>query len=325
MTLTTNNRSGGFSPHARSAPRGSKRRLPRGALSYFGEVARYGSIRQAADRLYVAASAVSRQVAKLEQAVGVPLFERRADGMHLTPAGVLLAGYLNRDERELHRALSAIDDLRGLSSGEVTVTTVEGMIDEFLPRVIETYRARFPAITFRIRVESALAVVEAVSADETDIGIGFNVPTRKNLVVAAKHVQPVHAVCSPRHPLAKSRRVPLKALGAYSLALQDSNFSIRRLVDDAFARARLPHESFLVTNSLLLLKSLVKQGNALTFLPTYAVRTEVGRGELVAIPTDSSILNSAHLDLCIHATRRLSPAAVEFFRLTQNELSKLRD
>ena len=95
-------------------------------------------------------------------------------------------------------------------------------------------------------------------------------------------------------------------------------------MDDAFARARMSHQPFLVTNSLLFLKSLVKQGGAVTFLPTYAVRTDVQRSELIAIPTDSAILNSAHLDLCIHASRRLSSAAAEFVLLVQEELRKLR-
>jgi len=311
--------------HVSAPPLEAYRRLPRGALNYFSQVAACGSIRQAADRLYVAASAVSRQIGKLEDGVGASLFDRRTDGMHLTAAGELLADFLRRNERELHRALAAIDDLRGLRRGEVSITTVEGMIEEFLPDVVEKYSTRFPAIELRIRVESALAVVEAVAADETDIGIGFNVPARRTYVVAAKHTQPVFAVCSPRHPLARARRLPLKALGSCRLALQDSNFSIRRLVDDAFARARVRRRPFLVTNSLLLLKSLVKRGDALTFLPTYAVRPEVQRGEVVAIPTDSGILNSAHLDICIHASRRLSPTAAEFLRVTQAELAKLHE
>jgi DNA-binding transcriptional LysR family regulator len=303
---------------------GAQRRVPKSALNYFGEVARCRSIRQAADSLYVAPSAVSRQIAKLERAVGVPLFERRASGMLLTPAGGLLAEYLGRADRELERALSAIDDLKGLSSGVVSINTVEGMIDEFLPKVVEAYRAKFPAVTFRIRVESALSVMEAVVADKTDIGIGFNVPPRNNLLVAAQHPQPILMICGPSHPLAKKRKVSLKGLLNHQLALQDRNFWIRRLVDDAFAQTRLPCEPFLVTNSLLLLKSLVKQGkDAITFLPSYAVRGEVERSELIAIPTDSPILNAAHLDVCIHASRRLSTVAAAFLRLTQEALNQL--
>lgn len=284
---------------------------------------RCGSVRQAADRLYVAASAVSRQIGRLERFVGTPLFERRADGMHLTEAGSLLADYLIHNNRELDRTLSAIDDLRGLKSGRVLISTVEGMIDEFLPRVITTFQERYPGITFLIRVESALGVIESVAADRTDIGIGFEVPPRKNLTVVAQHSQPILAVCSPGHPLARSRRISLRALVSQRLALQDPSFGIRRLVDDAFTRARLAPQTVLVTNSLLLLKSLAKQGRVVTLLPNYAVQSEIQRSELVGVRTESPILNAAHLDLCVHQSKRHSSAAGEFLDLLKRALGTL--
>lgn len=308
---------------AGKSPTQARRPFPRATLNYFGEVARCNSVRQAADRLYVAPSGVSRQISKLEHFIGTPLFDRRAGGMRLTEAGQLLAEYLNRTERELDRALAAIDDLRGLISGEVSISTVEGMIDEFLPRLIEVYRGKFPAISLAVRVGSALAVMEDVAGDETDIGISFNVPARSNLLVTAQHAQPIVAVCGPRHPLATSRKASLRSLNRYPLALPDLNFGTRRLLDDAFARARLTLQPRLVSNSLTMLKAQAKQGGMVTFLPAFAVQAEVGRSELVTVPTNSATLNSARLDLCVHASRRLSSAAQEFLKLTEAALSKL--
>ena len=299
------------------------RRLPRSTLNYFAEVARCGSVRQAADRLYVAGSAVSRQIAKLEQYVRTPLFERRAGGMHLTEAGKLLSFYLQRTDRELDRALSAIDDLRGLKSGEVSISSVEGMIDDFLPSVIESFRRRYPGIFFHVKIQSALSVVEDIASDQSDIGIGFNVPKRKNLVVVAKHSQPIIAVCSPKHPLAKNRKLTLAQLNQYPLALLDTTFGTRRLVDDAFARSRLPQQAIVVTNSILMLKSLAKRGGVVTLLPSFSVQNQVRHRELVAIPTNNLILNSAHLDLCVHNLKSLSSAATEFLDLLKRELATL--
>ena len=63
-------------------------------MRYFLEVADCGSVNQAAERLFVAASAVSRQVSKLEDSLGAPLFERRMRRMVLTPAGLRLQAHL---------------------------------------------------------------------------------------------------------------------------------------------------------------------------------------------------------------------------------------
>jgi DNA-binding transcriptional LysR family regulator len=59
-------------------------------IRYFDEVARQGSIRKAADRLNVAPSAVNRQILKLEDELGAPLFERLPRGLRLTAAGEIL-------------------------------------------------------------------------------------------------------------------------------------------------------------------------------------------------------------------------------------------
>jgi DNA-binding transcriptional LysR family regulator len=53
-------------------------------LRYFAAVARRGSIREAAEELHVAQSALSRQIQKLEQDFGVPLFQRHAPGVEIT-------------------------------------------------------------------------------------------------------------------------------------------------------------------------------------------------------------------------------------------------
>ena len=71
--------------------RASTRVMQLSALRYFLETARLGSIRRAAEALYVAPSAVSRQIALLEQTFGMPLFERHAAGMRLTSAGEVFA------------------------------------------------------------------------------------------------------------------------------------------------------------------------------------------------------------------------------------------
>ena len=79
---------------------------------YFAEVARFGSIRQAAERLHVSASSVSRQIVKLEHELGTPLISRHAQGIKLTEAGVIVAEYVQSHSREIQRLKAAIDDLR---------------------------------------------------------------------------------------------------------------------------------------------------------------------------------------------------------------------
>ncbi|GGX35676.1 LysR family transcriptional regulator [Streptomyces noursei] len=70
------------------------------SLAYFLEVARTGAVSEAAQNLLVAPSAISRQIAKLEAGVGVPLFVRHPRGMTLTDAGSRLLAHARRSEAE---------------------------------------------------------------------------------------------------------------------------------------------------------------------------------------------------------------------------------
>ena len=129
------------------------RHLQETALRYFFEVARCGSLTEASERLHVAASAVSRQIAGLEQALGTPLFERHPRGMVLNAAGEILATHARRASLDAERAITEILALRGLRSGRVRIAASEGFANEFLPPLIVAFRSHNAGIVFELNVE----------------------------------------------------------------------------------------------------------------------------------------------------------------------------
>ena len=108
------------------------------------------SIAAAAGAQHVAASAVSRQIAKLEDELGIALFERQARGMALSDAGRQLAAYASAAALEAERVATEIRH-RG-EQGDVTVrlACTEGFAHRFLPQCMAEFKrlrpqARFPA------------------------------------------------------------------------------------------------------------------------------------------------------------------------------------
>jgi DNA-binding transcriptional LysR family regulator len=75
------------------------------AIRCFEAVARDGAIRRAAERLNLSASAVNRQILRLEEDLGVALFERLPRGMRLSAAGEVLLVSISRQQQELRGAL----------------------------------------------------------------------------------------------------------------------------------------------------------------------------------------------------------------------------
>lgn len=118
-------------------------------LHYIDEVARSGSIRQAAERLHVAASAVNRRLIDIEDELGAPIFERLPRGMRLTAAGELFIQYIRERGAALDQVRSAIEDLKGLRRGLVRITASQALAPEFLRRRYPTSSETTAWSTFR--------------------------------------------------------------------------------------------------------------------------------------------------------------------------------
>src|SRR3981189_3979668 len=90
-------------------------------VTYLEEVAGTGSIRKAATHWNVAASAISRQILALEIQLGTPLFQRLPKKLVLTAAGEILIGHIRNTLKELTRAQTKIEELKGVRRGAITL------------------------------------------------------------------------------------------------------------------------------------------------------------------------------------------------------------
>jgi len=132
------------------------------SLRYFATVARRGSIREAAEELHVAQSALSRQIQKLEQDFGVPLFQRHARGVELTSAGEIFLRHARSSLRQTERVRSELDALKGLRRGTINIQSIESLVPGVLPQAIMRFRARYPGITFEVTVDRTDRIIAAV-------------------------------------------------------------------------------------------------------------------------------------------------------------------
>ena len=127
-------------------------------LRFLLAVARYGGVLAAADELGVTASAVSQQLAKLEQETGHALLRRTQTGSVLTPAGLALAEAAEDVERVLTLARSRLEHDDEAVSGSVRIGGFQSFLASVLAPALPEWRRRHPALRF-----------ETVEADEPDL------------------------------------------------------------------------------------------------------------------------------------------------------------
>lgn len=290
------------------------------AFRYFLETASTGSIRKAAERLHVTATAVGRQIENLEQYVNAPLFERGARGIKLTPAGEVLLRRVAPLIRDLEDIKGDILDLRGLRQGSVSVFAAEALVSGFLIKSVAAFRNDFPGITFNIGLAGADQTFEALRADQIDIGFTLNAPRRPDIEVLAS-ADLIHvAVVSPRHALAHRKRIKMMELVNYPLAVPETTFGARRAMDRAARAEGTRIEPAYVANSLSVIKELVQTGAAVALVPLLSIDYEVEHGLLVPIRIDNKSLETVEVSICVHKGRRLSFATSKFLETAASAL-----
>jgi DNA-binding transcriptional LysR family regulator len=294
------------------------------SLRYFNEVVRAGSIREAADRLHIAPSALSRQMRNLEVAFGLPLFERHARGVVPTSAGELYARYARAALLDEERITSEIDDLKGLRRGHVRICSVEGVVANGLTHAIATFRKRFQGVSMSLEITGTESVITAVRNGDADIGVAFTSSPEADIHRTMRLKDPLFAIMIAGYPAARQRRLSLSDTLQYPVAVPRRHFGIRTLLDTRCRTAQLTLNPTLETNSIEALRGFARSGCGITYLPRLTVKRELEAGQVVAVPLTDRELQQATVDVCVLKGRTLPTAAAGFLNHLHATLPTLR-
>ncbi|WP_197087249.1 MULTISPECIES: LysR family transcriptional regulator [unclassified Bradyrhizobium] len=291
-------------------------------MRYFLEVARSGSLTEAAARLSVSISAVSRQVAALETLLGVPLFERRPRGMVPSAAGELLAAHALRGALEAERVLSDIQALQGPLRGRVRIVSSSGFASEFLPRAIATFRVQYPGVQFLLHAVGPTQVSDAVLLGDADIGLTYSRAAVRGIRVEHRQPASVFAIMRPDHALAGSRSVTLAQMHPFPIALSSADNTVRQLFDVGCSNRGLVFEPVLVSNRFEALANFVLNGGGLAIAGEITVRERLRRGELHAAEIREPGMRGRAVELHTLADRTLPEVVRSFLAFLRAQLTE---
>ena len=227
-------------------------------LRYFEAVAEDGSIRRASERLHISPSAVNRQILKLENYLGTPLFERRPDGMRLTDAGRLVLRHAQATLQDFARLRGDIDELRGVVSGEVTIATLDSLNVQFLPEALAEFIAAHPAVQIRVMACDPIETMHAVAQGAADLGLTFSPAWRRGITVLKDMPCPMCAIMAPDHALAARKTLSLDECGTYRLMYQDHSGSMQLFFGEEMEAFKNAHKPVAISNTLAILKRLAR-------------------------------------------------------------------
>jgi DNA-binding transcriptional LysR family regulator len=295
-------------------------------LHVLREVARAGSLTSAAAVLSFTTSAVSQQISKLEQEVGVALVERHPRGVALTDAGAALLGYADEIDRTIGAALAEMGEFAGLRRGQLRMGTFPTVGASLMPDVVRAFRAQHPEIAVTVVSGRRDALLDHLRRRDIELSLLWDYPWEEvqdkelNLIPLMK--DPTTLLVPRDHPVAGRRSVRVDTLEGEEWIVRDEHpvaDVLRRICREAGFDPRIAFEA----NDYQETQGMVAAGIGIALAPRLALsalRPDVAAVPLAGAPARRILL--AHL-----AGRRLSPAAaqsVSVFRSIAREAASVR-
>ncbi len=189
-------------------------------LRYFLTVVREESITKASEVLHITQPTLSRQLAQMEEEIGVKLFDRGTRKIKLTSEGILLRRraeeilqLVDKTEKELLEQEEQVEGKISIGCGEIASV-------QLLPELIDSFRQKYPCVTFDIFTATADLVKEQMDKGLLDIGLLLEpVDMEKYDFIRLNIREKWVVLMRPDDPLSRKEAVNAKDLSALPLIL----------------------------------------------------------------------------------------------------------
>lgn len=233
-------------------------------LQYFQTVARLEHMTRAAEELQIAQPSLSKTIARLEEDLGVSLFDRKNRQLKLNHYGKLFLERVNRVFLELNEGKREIED--ELERGQTQITLAVS-IPKVLPELLSSFLKEFPEIKFQQVLESTSSMKSLLEKAEIDFCISSVEIVGSDIVWEPLMTEQIYLVVPPEHPLAKREKIYLNEVKDESFISMNTGFGFRNLTDE------FCHEAGFVPNIAFegdepgVIGDLVRQGLGVAFIP----------------------------------------------------------
>jgi DNA-binding transcriptional LysR family regulator len=289
-------------------------------LRYLVALAEEHNFTRAAAREHIAQPALSQQIKRLEDELGLPLVERTTRHVTITHAGRVLIARARRILAEVDAAQAELLGIRGLEAGHVTVGTMHTMGPVDVSLALAIFHERHPAIELTVREAASEELAEMLRDDELDLAF-LSVTER-----VESHELGLHQLVSEElvvllptgHRLAGRRKLRMAELRGEEFISYREGARLRELLVSAGRAAGFEPQIKLESNESERIRRLVARGMGVAILPR---SDAVAPGAEVAVVTLIDPPLSRDITLAWRQGRRHPPAVNAFLALARATFS----
>lgn len=292
-------------------------------LDLFAAVARTQSLTRAAEEVHLTQPAISMQLKRLEESLGLPLFEPAGRGIQLTEAGRELASHVEEVLERLQHLEELAARWRGVRRGRIRLGIVS-TAKYFVPKLLALFLKSHPGIDFRLTIHNREEILAELRANTVDFVIMGRPPQELECIATPFAPNLLGIVAAPSHPLSRRRRMKLAQLADEPFIVREHGSGTRAAMERFFAAHRVKLHGSMEMASNESIKQAVIAGLGLGFLSLHTVRDELAWGRLALLDVEGLPVRRQWFAVR-RAARRLVPAAEEFGEFLVREAEALLD
>jgi DNA-binding transcriptional LysR family regulator len=276
---------------------------------------------RAAAREHIAQPALSQQIRRLEDEVGLALVERTTRQVRITAAGELLVARARRILAEVDAAQTELQGLRGIQTGHVMVGAMHTMGPIDVSLALAIFHGRHPGVELTVREMSSEELAEMLRVDEIDLaflsvterieshGLGLHQLVSEELVV----------ILPREHRLSGRKALRMEELADEQFISYREGSRLRELLISAGQQAGFVPQVKLESNESMRVRRLVARGMGVAILPRSDAESP-GTELAVAGLTEPALTRD--ITLAWRDGRRHTPAAAEFIELARTTFTE---
>jgi LysR family transcriptional regulator, low CO2-responsive transcriptional regulator len=251
-------------------------------LKLFESVYRNNSYTRASEELFLTQPAISIQIKRLENQLGLPLFEQVGKKIYPTMAGKVTYEASSDILNRISDLKNSIEELKGIVKGHLQVSVVT-TAKYFMPHLLGHFLKLYPEVEPKLKFTNRANVVERLLQNKDDFVIMGQIPDDDRFQAYPFLENILVPVAPPDHPLTKKKNIPLKQLTKERILGREIGSGTRLVFNRLLEQNALQIEPYMELSSSEAIKQGVMAGLGLAVISLHSIRLEQNTGKLIVL------------------------------------------
>ena len=283
-------------------------------LQCFIAVLEEGGFKRATARLGITQPALSYQIKRLEDELGVQVFRRGPGGITPTDAGRILLDHAHQVIAAVREAHQAVRELSGGVTGEIRIGAVKCIGQYFLPHVLKEIRAKYPGVRPKLLYKDSDELLDALLANKIEVAMVIDPPPDQRLAFTPVFDEQISLVSGRGHRFYGRASVDVSELRDATLVALAPHVSAAKLAKRWLDRQGITVTPALTAEDIETVKHMVETGMGVAFLPDMATAEDLGPGGKPGRLSRSTVEPTLSLPMSLATWRDARPSlAVDAF------------